>query len=256
MISTYDLRPAVIIGALQRGKGWRLLRVMQMHIAEALNENLLAVEKPFSEEELNNGLYSILTNKPYLNTAIWRSRAQRALRQTGDAADAVISFQIAAESMLFDTYRMLLVDEGKSSSEVSSQLAEEIPFYTLLTRRIPEKLGGQWDVTRSETSIGKYWSNLYLVRNSIIHTGLQPHGGQANSAQAAYWALRDHLEGRLWEKRKTYPRTLYVRLGRKQLGERGWLTSAMKRVIDDIDNGPQPFYWPHDIREPIIQTAE
>ena len=61
------------------------------------------------------------TNKPYLSTAIWRARAQRALRHTGDATDAVISFQITAESLLFDTYRMLLVDEGLSSSQISKK---------------------------------------------------------------------------------------------------------------------------------------
>jgi hypothetical protein len=248
-ISTHDLRPVVIIGALEQGREWRHLSVMYMHGGEARPEGLLITEKPFSEGELNEGMYAIITNKPYMNTAIWRSRAQRALRQTGDAADAIISFQVAAESMLFDTYRMLLVDDGLSSVEITSQLSEDIPFKTLLTWRLPEKLGGLWDVTRAEAPIGQYWANLYLVRNSIIHTGIQPNNGHAQAAQAAYWALRDFLESRLWEKRKTYSRTLYVRVGKEQLAERGWLTSPMQRIIDDIDKGPQPFYWPYDLRD-------
>lgn len=246
-ISSHDLRPVVVIGALRQGEKWLGVSGMYME-PEARHEATLITEKPFTEDELNQGLYAVVTQMPYMNTAIWRSRAQRALRQTGDAADAIISFQIAAESMLFDTYRMLLVDEGLSSTEISAQLSEEIPFYTLLTRKLPEKLGGAWDVTRTKTPIGQYWSNLYLMRNSIIHAGAQPHSGHAQEAQTAYRALRDHVEARLQSKRNSYPRTLYVRVGEKELAKRGWLTAPLRRTIEDIKNGPQPYYWPHDLR--------
>jgi hypothetical protein len=37
---------------------------------------------------------------------------------------------------------MLLVDEGWTSAQVSSELEKEIPFKSLLTRKIPAKLGG------------------------------------------------------------------------------------------------------------------
>jgi hypothetical protein len=247
MISAHDFWPVVVIGALQKEKEWRSVTEMYMALGPG-HEGVLRSEKPFTEEELNDGLYAVSTNKPYLTTAIWRSRAQRALRQTGDAADAIISFQIAAESMIFDTYRMLLVDEGLSSDEISTLLSQEIPFKTLLTRKVAEKLGGTWDVTLVNTPIGQYWKNLYLVRNLIMHTGMYAHGGQANEAQTAYWALRDHVEERLRVKYNTYPRTLYSRLGRNQLSQRGWLTTPMRRVIDSIDQGPQPYYWPHDMR--------
>jgi hypothetical protein len=248
-ISTYDLRPAVVIGAHELDKQWRVLGVMQMHLGEAMPEDAISTDRPFSQEDLNHAISSIVTNKPYLTTAVWRSRGQRSLRQTGDAADAIISLQVAAESMMFDTYRMLLVDEGLSSAEIESQLSEEIPFKRLLTRKLPEKLGGSWDVTRTESAIGQYWANLYGVRNSIIHTGMQSHGGHAEAAQAAYWALRDYTESRLRERSGTYPRTLYARVGKIQLTERGWMTSSLRRVLGEIDSGPQPFYWPYDRRQ-------
>lgn len=246
-ISSYDLRPFVVVGALQEGEEWRELTTLYMH-PEAQPEGLLTTDKPFTQDELNKALYAIVTSQPYLNTVIWRSRAQRAHRQTGDAADAIISFQVAAETLLYDTYRMLLVDEGWTSAQVSSELETEIPFKSLLTKKIPAKLGGQWDVTREETAVGYYWKKLYLVRNLVVHSGLQAHGGHANDAQDAYWKLRDHLEGRLWIKHNSYPRTLLVRFGEKQLEERGWLTASMRRLIGEINNGPQPYYWPVDLR--------
>ena len=246
-ISSHDLRPFVVVGALQEGQKWRELTVLYMH-PEAQPEGLLTTDKPFAEDDLNKALYAIATNGPYLNTVTWRSRAQRALRQTGDAADAIISFQVAAETLLFDTYRMLLVDEGRPSTQISSELETEIPFKSLVTKKLPSKLGGQWDITREETAVGYYWKKLYLIRNSVVHTGLSAHGGHAGDAQGAYWKLRDHLEERLWAKHNSYPRTLLARLGEKQLEQRGWLTASMRRLIDEINNGPQPYHWPVDLR--------
>jgi hypothetical protein len=88
------------------------------------------------------------------------------LRQTGDAADAIISFQIAAESLLFDTYRMILVDERMSSAEIEDTLNVDLPFKWLLVKTMPSKLGGQWDVTRGGTAVA-------TIGRSCISCGIQ-----------------------------------------------------------------------------------
>jgi hypothetical protein len=96
---------------------------------------------PITEAQLKEGLYAVQTSQAYLTAMLWRSRAQRALRQEGDASDAIISFQVAAESLLFDTYRMLLIDEGLASAEINAELDKERPFKSLLTTIMPQKLG-------------------------------------------------------------------------------------------------------------------
>lgn len=245
-ISSHDFRPAVIVGAIPRGGGWRIIALLHMH-PEAQPESLLAEEKPFTQEELNEALRALVTSKPYITTMIWRSRAQRSLRQTGDAADAIISFQIAAESLLFDTYRMLLVDEGYSSSEIATRLEGEVPFKSLISKILPAKLGGQWDITREGTAVGEYWEKLYSVRNSIVHRGFHANGDHAGDAQTAYWGLRDHIEARLWAKHKSYPRTLLARVGEEQLAERGWLPAMMQRFVETAKSEQEPFWWPYDI---------
>jgi hypothetical protein len=245
-ISSHDFRPAVFIGARPEGQPWRLLSTMYMH-PEAMPEGLIESKTPMTGEQLNSALHAMATQKPYLTTAMWRSRAQRALRQTGDAADAVISFQVAAESMLFDTYRMLLVDEGRSSAEIDGELSGEIPFKTLLTKKLHGKLGGQWDITLDGTPIADYWKDLYLVRNSIIHTGMQAHGGHAQCAQDAYRGMQKHLEERLWAKHKSYPRTLLARIGEERLEQLGWLTKWVRASADQFKTESQPFYWPYDL---------
>ncbi len=245
-VSSRDFRPVMVMGALPKGQKWRVLTVMTMH-PDAPLEGTLAEDKPFTQDELNDGLHAIITNAPYLNTIAWRSRAQRSYKFTGDAADAVISFQIAAESLLFDTYRMLLIDERLSSADITAELGREIPFKTLLTKKLPSKLGGQWDITCEGTAVGDYWKKLYTVRNLIIHSGLQPDEGYAGQAQTAYWSLRDHLEERLWVKHKTYPRAFLARFGEEQLRERGWLTAEVQRFAEQAHKEPKPYYWPYDL---------
>jgi hypothetical protein len=233
------------VGALVRGEGWRLLTEIFMH-PEAHAEALPLDDGPITEAQLNAGLDAVATEKPYIATVLWRSRAQRALKQTGDAADAIISFQIAAESLLFDTYRMLLIDQGLSSAEVEIELDKDLTFKSLLTKIMPAKLGGHWDATQRDTAVGTYWRHLYVMRNSVVHRGLDPHGGHAEEAQNAYWRLRDHLESRLIAKRNTYPRTALARFGKDGLEKRGAYSKKIQRFHERFEKEPGPWYWPYD----------
>jgi hypothetical protein len=245
-ITSHDLRPVVIVGALLPDRRWKLLTEILMH-PEARPDPLPPEGGPITQEQLNAGLNAVITQKPYLTTVLWRSRAQRALNQTGDPADAIISFQIAAESFLFDTYRMLLIDERLSSFELQAELESERPFRSLLTRTMPSKLGGQWDVSSPNTAVGGYWEKLYRVRNSVVHAGLDPHGGHAQAAQQGYRQLRDHVEERLLSKSTNYPRTVLARFGIDGLEKRGQLTRRTRRFLEMVEGEPGPWYWPYDV---------
>jgi hypothetical protein len=178
---------------------------------------------------------------------LWRMRAQRALRQEGDFSDAIISFQVAVESLLFDTYRMILVDEGRTSNEITDLLEGERSVKSMLTTTMPERLGGRWDVKAEGTPVGEYWRLLYRVRNAVIHTGYEPHGGEAEAAQEAYRGLYRHLEDRLRANRTTFPRTVYARLGEDGLRRGGVLSRRMKKFIAETEKEDQPWYWPPDL---------
>jgi hypothetical protein len=221
---------------------------MLMH-PEARPDGLAPEREPIAESRLEGGVSAVLTQKPYLTTMLWRARAQRALRQTGDPADAIISFQISAESLLFDTYRMLLIDEGLSSAELDAELELDRTFKSLVTRTLPARLGGRWDVTAAKTPVGGYWAKLYQVRNAIVHVGAEPHAVHAEAAQDGYRQLRDHLEDRLRAKRNVYPRTTYARLGEEGLKRCGRLPRKMRNFLETVSQEPGPWYWPYDLAE-------
>lgn len=244
-IVSHNLRPVVVVGALLPSRRWTFLTALLMH-RESRPHPLPPEGGPVTEAQLNAGLKAVITQQPYLTTSLWRSRAQRALRQNGDSADAIISFQVAAESLLFDTYRMILVDEGLSSAEIENTLNLELPFKWLLVKTMPSKLGGQWGVTRSGTAVRDYWQKLYLVRNSVVHAGFEPHGGHAEEAQEGYRQLRDHVEERLLAKSTLYPRCVLVRFGSERLEGRGLLARRMRRLMDAFADEPGPWYWAFD----------
>ena len=50
--------------------------------------------------------------------------------------------------------------------------------------------------------MGRYWAQLYKLRNRIVHAGYQPHDGDAEQAERAYLDLDDFLDQRLRAKAK------------------------------------------------------
>lgn len=246
-VSSHDFRPIMVVGARKLANKWSLLSYMQMHPEFSTPNGLIPESIPgLTQDLLNSGIEAISAEKPYITTIVWRSRAQRSMQQAGDATDAIINYQIAAESLLFDTYRMLLVDEGLSSSEITSEVNSDTPFKSLITRILPGKIGGQWDVTLPKTPVGAYWSNLYEMRNQIMHAGVPANMDQALEARRAYRGLVKHLEGRLLERRNRYPRTALVRFGLQRIQAEVKISRAFLEKLTQIEGETTPYFLPYD----------
>jgi hypothetical protein len=241
-----DFRPAIVIGAIPlKGGEWR--NVSDMMVFPDFPSKIAMVNKPpFSGEQLNEGIKSVEHNAPFVQALLWRGQATDAMKRTGDAAAAVVGLQTAVESLLFDTYRMLLVDEGRTKQEIDAELAIEPAFATLTKTWLKDKLGGNWDPALTSTPFGEYWEKLYQVRNDTVHRGIQPHFGHAEDANKAYESLFEFIATQLQVKCHTYPRTLLAFLGEQGLKERGWLSNWMGVFIADAKTEPGPFFHPWD----------
>jgi hypothetical protein len=241
-----DFRPAIVVGAITlKDRMWRHVTDMMMFPDFPYQQTMLD-KPPFSEDEFRNGLARIQNNAPFIRPLLWRGRVEDALRRTGDAASAIVGLQTAAEALLFDTYRMLLVDEGHSKQEIETELATEPAVGTLVKTLLKDRLGGHWDPTLSSTPVGQYWAKLYQVRNDVVHRGFEPHFGHAEEARDAYTGLVEYIATRLRGKCRTYPRTLLALLGQEGLGDRDWLSTWMKKFVTDADAEPGPYFKPWD----------
>jgi len=244
-VSARELRPIVIRGELTTDRQWHFMSPILMHPdGKERSDEQLTVE--MLEERLSAALFALMNGQPFIPARQWRARAERR-RYEGDAADSVISFQIAAEALLYSTWRMLLVDEGLTEVEIAGQAGADLPFKSLLVRVLPGKLGGSWDVTRTASPVGIYWRDLYERRNQILHSGYRPHDGDSEEAQRAFFLLERFVEDQLWRKHKMFPRTLLAKVGREELEKRKWMTAWMADFIRRADGEPGIFFLPRDL---------
>jgi hypothetical protein len=240
-ISARELRPIVNIGALTSGLDWYFVGPMLMH-SDAPERTARYTTTDTHFERLGRAINSLLRQEPFIATKQWAARARRR-EYEGDAADAVISFQVAAETLLYDLLGMLMVDDGKTASEILRERTST-PFKSLLHRHMPRRLGGDWNLKVTSTAPGRYWQAVYATRNRIVHEGYQVHDGDSEAAKFAYVDLSEFIDDRLWEKRRTYPRTMYLRLGPAGVASRGSAKTSAK--CDQLEAEPAPYYLPKD----------
>ena len=205
-ISVRELRPIVMIGSLGLDGEWTCAGPMLIH-PDAKPRRLSS--RPVAEHvsNLNAALEAILDGRPFIRARQWRARAERR-KYEGDNADAIVSFQIAAEALAYELWALLLADEGKSAAEVEALRASELTFMSLLNRELAQRLGGSWDLTRRRGAVGRYWHDLYKLRNRVVHAGYLPHDGNAEQAERAFSDFDAFLEQRLKTRAKKYPGAL------------------------------------------------
>jgi hypothetical protein len=245
-VSTREVGAIVYCGALIAGSNkWVRLSDLLMH-----PDRFPITPEPLSYESLNRQLSSSFTDiyngRLFLVSASWYNRARRAFGLRGDNADTIVSLQTAAESMMYDLLRGLLVDDGKTTAEISSCVNSELHFRTLLTRTLPPLLGGDWKLTGGGT-LAIYWQTIYLVRNRVVHAGYTPTIREAEQALEAFLKVREYVSELLWAKHGKYPRTLLAKVGENGLVRRGWMSEPMRQQCHALKAEPSPFYWPRDI---------
>jgi hypothetical protein len=187
---------------------WKLRGPILMH-PDAKPRRLSSRSVGEHAESLNKAMKTMLGGNPFVRSWQWKARAERR-RYEGDDADAVVSFQIAAEVLLFELWRLILIDEGRSKAEVEKAV-RETTFATLVKSELGPRLGGTWDTTRPRTPVGRYWNDLYQLRIQVVHGGYLPHGGDADRAERAFEDLEEFLGQRLQTRAKRYPSAVGAR---------------------------------------------
>lgn len=211
-ISSRELRPIVVIGTLDLSGNWSLESPMLMH-SDAKERPLGSRSAAAHADVLNRAVALILSAEPFVRARQWHMRAERR-KYEGDAADAIISFQTAAETLTYDLWALLLADEGVAEKEIQTRREAGLAFKSLLSRELGPRLGGSWDLSSERFPVGRYWNRLYLLRNRIVHAGYLPHDGDAEEAKAAFVAFNGFLDSQLRSRARRFPKAAGAKLDR------------------------------------------
>ncbi len=246
-VTPNDLSFVMAVGTLRPGREWTFDMPMLMH-----PENLppFKVDPIEPDERFRWAMSAMADGHPFLGAMDWWQRAERALQRRGDTAECVVNLQTATEMLLFDVWRMLLTDLGRTAAEIEAATGGELRLKSVVTTTMPSLVGGTWDVTAIDTVVGTYWRCLYLLRNLVVHAGYEPARREADDALQAFYALRDYLSERIYARRDEYPRTLLSRVGLLGMEKRGWLTTNLRTRLESIMTEPVPYFWPIDYRQP------
>jgi len=179
------------------------------------------------EARLSETIDAIIQQKPFVNTFQWQARAERR-KYEGDSADAIVSFQVAAETLLYELWALLLRDRGVAEAEIYEKRTQ-VPFATLVKRELAQHLGGSWDLTDLGRPVGHYWTNLYLLRNRITHGGYLPHDGDAEAGERAFFGLHEFLDNRLNAVSSSYPGAYAAKL----------TASYLEPPVSDVEPTPE-----------------
>lgn len=159
----------------------------------------------------------------------------------GDYAAALVTLQSSAELLLRNTYRMILVDIGETSSIIDS--AVSCRWDDLIFQRLPRQLGGNW--SKRDSSVGAYWSSVYLVRNRIVHAGRVPLWTEARMAVDGYNRLEELLVERLLAQRVRYCRTVVALLDPPSDDHN--ISRRFAQKVEGLRQEPKPFWLPRDL---------
>jgi len=201
-ISSRELRPIVIVGSISLTGTWTLRGPILMH-PDAKARPLRSRPAAEHAERINRAVQTMLLGNPFVRSWQWKARGERR-RYEGDSADAVVSFQIAAEVFLFEIWALLLADEGRTVAEIADP-RRTTSFASLVKAELSQPLGGSWDTTRPRTPVGHYWRDLYELRTRVVHAGYMPHDGDSESAERAFERLEGFVRERLQTRAKRYP---------------------------------------------------
>jgi hypothetical protein len=112
-----------------------------------------------------------------------RVRADR-LPDQGRYAEAVIEASLAIESFIRWLLARRNLEVGTDEPDPSTRLQER-GVTAVVRRDLHPWLGGQWDLTRADTPVGRWLRDMQQLRNRCVHAGYRPTYREADKAVLA-----------------------------------------------------------------------
>lgn len=118
--------------------------------------------------------------------------------------EAINYVQTSVEVLIRTLFEELLKNDGMKADEIKETL-EDTSFMAIIKKKMSAYLGGNWDVTKDTTEIGKWYKNTYEIRNRATHKGRIPTFKEADKAIYDAIEFRQFIVNRIKTNKKKYP---------------------------------------------------
>ena len=197
-INVTDIDSMVFYGSKVGGAR---LKPLGLFLLDALNiktKQEILNEKEFSEF---TRIHNITTNNlnPFCDvkrTLLYASSLGTKRRYS----EAILMQQTAFERMVYEIFKIVY-------PELYGEDYEDISFKRLITKYIPEKLGGNWNVAKgSRGTVSDYYNNFYMLRCKIIHKGYKPDTDEYHKVSRIMEEMLKFTTERIGIKKRQFPK--------------------------------------------------
>ena len=200
-LTKYDLSP--ICGyELIKTDGWKIdsiLFMLRHNIDVPLKE--LSVEESDRLNKFSNHL--ILNDYIFLIPEKYLLMSKKKLNK-GQFSESVIFAQIAIEVKIKRIYYYFLQKDGLSEDQITDAL-ENTAFMFIIKKEMSERLGGIWDITKSNSIIKEWYDRCYSLRNRVIHIGYTPALQESKLAISGARKFALYIADLIRNRKKEYP---------------------------------------------------
>lgn len=176
----------------------------------------------------------------YASYQALRNDAEMALIHHGQYRAAVVLAAAAAESFLTVLMESLLLEDGTGVEKAREVLESRNGMRVRAERVLGPRLGGQWD-GREGSPVGEWVRKIVKPRNTVLHAGTHVTRHEAQEACAELHSFRRWVGGRVFSKRRKFPKTaLAMSLGvmmspdGTQDDQWGWVTKRLSEADEDF----------------------
>lgn len=204
---TFPLTPETLHSVIK----YQIIQIDDWSIVDSkpllINEDYINIITNLPQEwtRVVQGLGALLVNgknplsAPHLHFADARTHLF-----SGFYRESILASQMAVESTIRVVFRADLERQKLTEPEILEKV-ERTPFIQIVKKEMPRILGGNWDVTDSNSPMAKWYGVVYKRRNNIIHAAYFPFQHEAYECfQIACESLR-HIDSLLATKKIEYP---------------------------------------------------
>lgn len=166
------------------------------------------------------------------------NQAMVALHRHGSTRECIVMLGTASEALVDMLLALLHWERGLTPEESAAKWRESVE--KRVTAVLPGLIGGHWSVA-ANGPVQEWHSQVYSLRNRVVHSGYMPTEPECALAFAGLNQLVSHIADRLMDRSQLsrFPRTVTLLFSNR------WESTPKPQWLQDLQDDPSEVKWSH-----------